>query len=126
MKIKYKNGLLFIDLEINHNGKSALVKDVVIDTGASHTIISPDAVGELDVSASPNDKFITMYGIGGEHYAYRKNIDSISICNRAINNIEIDFGIIDEYGTINGLIGLDLLIGLGISIDLQNFNLQFK
>lgn len=126
MKIKYKNGLLFIDLEINHNGKSELVKDVVIDTGASHTIISPDAVIELDVSASPDDKFITMYGIGGEHYAYRKNIDSISICNRTINNIEIDFGIIDDNGLINGLIGLDVLINLGVSINLQNFDLKFE
>lgn len=126
MKIKYKNGLLFIDLEINHNGKSEIVKDVVIDTGASYTIISPDAVGELDVSASPNDKFITMYGIGGEHYAYRKNIDSISICDRTINNIEIDFGIIDDNGSINGLIGLDVLINLGVSINLQNFNLKFE
>ena len=77
MNIRYDNGLLFIDIKISYLGKSKLIKNVVIDTGASHTIISPDIVSSIGISASPLDKFITMYGIGGEHYAYRKKIDSI-------------------------------------------------
>ncbi len=51
-----------------------------------------------------------MYGIGGEHYAYRKKIDSISICGMDLKDIEIDFGVIDENGNINGLIGLGRII----------------
>ena len=92
MNIRYDNGLLFIDIKISYLGKSKLIKNVVIDTGASHTIISPDIVSSIGISASPLDKFITMYGIGGEHYAYRKKIDSISICGMDLKDIEIDFG----------------------------------
>lgn len=109
MNIRYDNGLLFIDIKISYLGKSKLIKNVVIDTGASHTIISPDIVSSIGISASPLDKFITMYGIGGEHYAYRK---------------KIDFGVIDENGNINGLIGLDVLLELGVSIDLKNLKLK--
>ena len=90
MNIRYDNGLLFIDIKISYLGKSKLIKNVVIDTGASHTIISPDIVSSIGISASPLDKFITMYGIGGEHYAYRKKIDSISICGMDLKDIEID------------------------------------
>ena len=100
MNIRYDNGLLFIDIKISYLGKSKLIKNVVIDTGASHTIISPDIVSSIGISASPLDKFITMYGIGGEHYAYRKKIDSISICGMDLKDIEIDFGVIDENGNI--------------------------
>ena len=88
MNIRYDNGLLFIDIKISYLGKSKLIKNVVIDTGASHTIISPDIVSSIGISASPLDKFITMYGIGGEHYAYRKKIDSISICGMDLKDIE--------------------------------------
>ena len=124
MNIRYDNGLLFIDIKISYLGKSKLIKNVVIDTGASHTIISPDIVSSIGISASPLDKFITMYGIGGEHYAYRKKIDSISICGMDLKDIEIDFGVIDENGNINGLIGLDVLLELGVSIDLKNLKLK--
>lgn len=124
MNIKYEHGLLFIDLDIEYKGKSITIKNVVIDTGASHTVISPDVVQSIGISASVTDKFITMYGIGGEHYAYRKGVDSISICGNSVKDIEIDFGIIDEDGSINGLLGLDILLKLGVCLDLNNFKLK--
>ena len=126
MNIRYDNGLLFMDIEISYLGESKLIKNVVRDTGASHTIISPDIVSSIGISASPTDKFITMYGVGGEHYAYRKKVDLISICKNDLRDIEIDFGVIDETGYINGLIGLDVLLELGVSIDLNNLKLKFK
>ncbi|MDI7817970.1 hypothetical protein QMM58_16465 [Clostridioides difficile] len=36
---KYKNGLLYTDIEILIENKSIIVKDIIVDTGASHTII---------------------------------------------------------------------------------------
>lgn len=126
MNIRYDNGLLFIDIKISYLGESKLIKNVVIDTGASHTIISPDIVSSIGISASATDKFITMYGVGGEHYAYRKKVDAISICENNLKDREIDFGVIDETGYINGLIGLDVLLDLGVSIDLKNLKLKFK
>jgi hypothetical protein len=44
MKIVYKKGLLFTSLEVNYKGKRKIVNDMIIDTGAEHTIISPDSV----------------------------------------------------------------------------------
>lgn len=126
MNIRHENDLLFMDIEISYLKESKLIKNVVIDTGASHTIISSDIVSSIGISASPTDKFITMYGVGGEHYAYRKKIESISICKHKLKDIELDFGVIDESGYINGLIGLDVLLELGVSIDLKNLKLKFE
>ncbi|MDD3225889.1 MAG: hypothetical protein PHX70_14515 [Clostridium sp.] len=44
MKLEYKNGLLFIDMNIEYKGKKVVLKNVVLDTGAAHTIINPDGV----------------------------------------------------------------------------------
>lgn len=124
MKLRYEHGLLFIDIQIEYNGKIVKVNDVVVDTGAAHTIIDPDAVHEVGIKAEAGDKFITMYGIGGEHYAYRKNIDCIEIGDGKLNNVSLDFGIIDEEGIINGLLGLDVLMKLGIKINLDKLELE--
>jgi len=124
MNIRYEQGLLFVNIDLFYKNQYVQIKDVVIDTGASHTIISPDVVNDIGITAQPTDKFITMYGIGGEHYAYRKRIDGISICGYKLENLEIDFGIIDEEGSINGLLGLDVLLNLGLKIDLENLKLS--
>ena len=123
MKIVYKNGLLYIPLEIVYKGKRKIVNDVIIDTGAAHTIISPDAISELGIEPEGQDEFITMYGIGGEQYAYRKSIEGIKLCEHELKNIKIDFGLIDDYGKNNGLLGLDILLKLNVNIDLKNLSL---
>lgn len=40
--------------------------------------------------------------------------------------IEIDFGLIDQSGEINGLIGLDILMEVGAIIDLNELNIEVK
>ncbi|NFU00521.1 aspartyl protease, partial [Clostridium botulinum] len=49
-----------------------------------------------------------------------------SITNNKIENINIDFGIIDEDGFINGLLGLDVLVKLGVNINLKELIIEFK
>lgn len=70
MKLEYKNELLFVDMNIGYKGNNVLLKNVVVDTGAAHTIIDPDSVYELGIKAEADDEFITMYGVGGEHYSW--------------------------------------------------------
>ncbi|AGF57793.1 putative aspartyl protease [Clostridium saccharoperbutylacetonicum] len=118
MKLEYKSGLLFVDMKIGYKGNNVLLKNVVVDTGAAHTIINPDSVYKLGIKAEADD-----YGIGGEHYSYRNNINSVSIGSDCIEDINIDFGIIDEEGYINWLLGLDVLLKLGITINLKELEL---
>lgn len=59
MQIEYREGLLFTEVTIQYKGQSKLIKDIVIDTGASHTLISQDAVDEIDIRATKDDHFIT-------------------------------------------------------------------
>lgn len=127
MKLEYRDGLLFAAIEIVYKGKSKVIENVVVDTGAAGSIISPDIVDELGIYAELNDKIMEYYGVGGStHIAFIKKIDSIIIGNERINNIEIDFGLIDQSGEINGLIGLDILMEVGAIIDLNELNIEVK
>ena len=117
MKLDYKDGLLFAAIEIAYKGKSKIINNVVIDTGASGSIISP--------YAEMNDRIMEYYGVGGStHSAFVKDIDEIRVGSKSISNIDIDFGLIDHNGEINGLIGLDVLINFGAVINLEKLTIE--
>ena len=119
-QLKFKNGLLYADITIVHEDKTIYINDVIIDTGASHSIILPDFLYESDIGFDDNDMLVVMSGIGGaEASAIRKRIESISIGNISLKDVVIDFGVVDPKDRINGLIGLDFLRAAKIIIDLD-------
>ena len=77
-KIQLKNGLLYTSIKLIHEGKCVTVDDVIIDTGAFHTIITTDFLDDMGAEFSNEDKLIEASGYGGvSSYAVRKRIDSI-------------------------------------------------
>lgn len=125
MNIEYRDGLLFVDIELFYKGQYKVINNVVIDTGASSSIISPDCVDDIGIYADVNDRIMQYYGVGGStHSAFIKQIDEIKIGSKSIKNINIDFGLIDSTGEINGLIGLDVLINIGAIINLENLTIE--
>lgn len=91
MKIAFKNGLLVTEIKITFNGQSKIIKNIVIDTGASHTLISQDEADELGIRVTKDDHFITSFGIGGEEHAFIKTVQAIEIGDYSLKNVELDF-----------------------------------
>lgn len=81
MKFEYRDGLLFTSISLSFEGKTKIIENIVIDTGASHTLISQDAVEELGIRVRAGDEIYTSYGIGGEEHSYVKIVDSIKFAN---------------------------------------------
>lgn len=124
INVVYKDGLLFTSLEIQFRGKSTMIDDIVIDTGAAETIISPDAVEEIGITAEHDDYIHSSYGIGGSlHNFYMKQVDGLRLGGVNLSDVKLNIGIIDPHGHINGLLGLDLLMKLNAVIDLKQLTL---
>lgn len=117
-KLNFKDGLLYTDITIMHDGRKVVVDDVIVDTGAFHTIISPQFLDELDVGFSDDDGLIKASGYGGTVcYSVRKKIDKLICSDIELENIKLDFGEIDPNERVNGLLGLDFLRRAGVIID---------
>src|SRR5699024_1394228 len=123
MKIRYKYGLLLIDMILTFNGKSKVIENMVVDTGAARTIISQYVVEEFDLHVELHDTIVTYFGVGGKEYAFKKQIDQIQISDFVVENVEIDFNDFG-YEDINGLLGLDLLMQAGFTIDLSHLEMD--
>lgn len=127
VKIELKNGLLYTSIELKHEGKNIIVNDVIIDTGAFHTIISPNFLEELQAEFADDDMLIEAYGYGGaSSYAVRKRIDTISCDDITLSDFKIDFGEIDPDEKVNGLLGLDFFMKSQIVLDIAELNMYIK
>lgn len=122
MKINYDGQLLTTSLTVTFRGRVLRIDDVIIDTGSSHTIISPDILGEIGVIYERGDSIYEAYGIGGSVPFYTKIVDRVEIGTRSIENIEIDVGILPKDH--KGLLGLDILKQHSFIIDLKTLGLR--
>ena len=127
IKIEYKDGLLFTSLEIFYRGSSLVIDNIVIDTGAAETIISPDVVEEIGIFAELEDYVHSFYGVGGSlHNFFSKQVDGITLGGIMLNKTKLDFGVVDPQGQISGLLGLDILMSLNAVIDLKELEMSLE
>ncbi|MDO0824647.1 MULTISPECIES: aspartyl protease family protein [Desulfosporosinus] len=124
MNMKFQDGLLFTSIQISFRGNTKVIENIVIDTGAAETIISPDAVEDIGIFAELEDSVNSFYGVGGSlHNFFSKNVVKVKLGEASLEEVKMDFGVIDPQGNINGLLGLDLLMELGAVIDLRKLSL---
>ncbi len=127
VKLTFKHGLLYTDIALFHKGKEVVVKDVIVDTGASHSIISPIFLEELNTEYSLDDEIVNAFGLGGTMCSsLRKNMDKVTCGNININKFKVDFGEIDPNDRVNGLLGLDFLKGASVIIDVEEDKILLK
>ncbi|OCT16866.1 hypothetical protein A8709_00690 [Paenibacillus pectinilyticus] len=124
MQIEYAHNLLQTSMTICYKGRSLTIGNLVIDTGAAHSLLSSDIVSEIGIKFENGDKLVRSFGIGGEEYSFQKQVEQIQLGSLVINDIRMDFGIFhDDINHINGLIGLDILKGGNMIIDLQQMQM---
>lgn len=122
MRLELVNHLLEAEMMILYKGKTKIIDKLVVDTGAAHTLISSDVVDEIGIFFENGDQLVSSFGIGGEEYSFRKQVESIKLGSHTVENMKLDFGNLSGWD-INGLIGLDILINGQFIIDLKELEL---
>ncbi|BFT70180.1 aspartyl protease family protein [Paenibacillus sp. P36] len=126
MKVNLVDGLLQTSITINYKGQALTIDKMVIDAGASHTLLSADAVADIGVYFETGDEIISAFGIGDEENCFRKAFDFVTLGDFKIDSFKLDVGAMHEKLEINGLLGLDLLMAANIVLDLSNFSMYTK
>ena len=91
------------------------IDNIVIDTGASHSLLTQDYVDEI----------VTSHGIGGKEYSFVKKMDKVEVGEYSISDCSVDFTSY-FYEDINGLLGLDILLDAGFIIDLKKLDMYLQ
>lgn len=121
MKINFDGQLLTTSLIITFRGKSLQINDMVIDTGSSHTVITPDLLEKIEIYYENGDPIYEAYGIGGSIPFYTKTVNKIQLGTLELSDIEIDVGTLPK--SHSGLLGLDILKTYDFIIDMGKLDL---
>jgi len=119
--IIFKDGLIYTDATLTHGSKNVIIKNALIDTGSSSTVISSEIAHKLGLKPEANDLINSVQGVGGSESVYEKKIDSIKFDVSAASNFHIQVGAMDYGIELEAIIGLDLLIKCSAILDLNNF-----
>ncbi|MFB4166005.1 aspartyl protease family protein [Alteribacillus sp. JSM 102045] len=122
MNLQFNGGLLTSSITVLFRGASLYIEDVIIDTGSSHTILTPDVLEKIGVTYENGDPVYEAYGIGGSAPFYTKIMDAIRIGSYVLINQKVDVGVLPKHHT--GLIGLDILVDNNFVIDFQKLTLK--
>jgi len=121
MKLQYDGQLLTAAVTVCYRGKVLELTDIIIDTGSSHTVFSPDAIESIGVTYENGDPVYEAYGIGGTVPFYTKILDFIRIDAFKAELVEVDVGMLPK--SHKGLLGLDILKTYGFIVDLNRLEL---
>lgn len=121
MKIQYDGQLLTATVTVCYRGEVIELSDIIIDTGSSHTVFSPDTLEAIGVTYENGDPVYEAYGIGGTVPFYTKLLDYIQLDTLKVEQVVIDVGILPK--SHKGLLGLDILKTSGFILDLDKLEL---
>jgi len=121
MRIFYDGQLITTSVTVRFRGRVLKIDDVIVDTGSSHTIFSPDVLEEIGVMYENSDPIYEAYGIGGAVSFYTKVIEGLQVDDFEIKNIEIDVGVLPKEH--KGLLGLDILKNYRYIVDMDKLEL---
>lgn len=124
MQIDLVDNLLQTSMVLTYRGRSVIIDNLVIDTGAAHSFISSDIVSDIGIKFENGDRLVRSFRIGGDEYSFIKQVDQIQLGDIVLNDVKLDFGVFNEdINYINGLIGLDILKSGNMIIDLHQMQM---
>ena len=125
MQLVLQDNLPFITVVIGYDESIVEVSNVLIDTGSASSIFAADIVETRLIMPLPQDTLHVIRGIGGTEVVFKQCVDSIAVGDFSLPNFEIEVGGMDYGFEINGILGMDFLIGSGAIINIEDMYLQF-
>lgn len=115
MNFDWKQGLIWVSVKLCYEGQEFNIENCIIDTGA--------ATSAIDIELIPfnyNKPAVVrqLFGIGGgKQEVVVQSVDTLTIGELSLKNIDIKFGDLNIDFGINGFIGTDLLSRFDVTLN---------
>lgn len=126
MQLVLKDDLPFTAVEVVYEGASVEIQNVLVDTGSASTIFSIDALASINVVPLPSDTLHMIRGVGGTEAVFMRRMDQIRLGKKLMGGVEVEVGGMDYGFDISGILGMDVLLAAGATIDLPRMQLVFQ
>ncbi|MDE2725279.1 MAG: retropepsin-like aspartic protease [Gemmatimonadota bacterium] len=112
-------------MSIAYRESTIEIPQVLVDTGSASTVISADLVDSIGIFPLPDDRIVTIRGVGGSEVVFRRRVDFLQVGEKKLTNFELEVGGMDYGFEINGILGMDFLVEAKAIINLHTMSLTF-
>jgi len=100
---------------------------LVVDTGASYTVLFPEVMREMGLLPQPNDGNLSLWTAGGEVGAQIVTLQTIQVGTASVGNLPVAvLGLRNPPEGIDGLLGLSFLNHFVVTLDSRMSQLRLK
>ena len=112
--VQHVGHVLIVSTQVNGSRDARLI----LDTGASHTILSHDVAGDLGLLSGRQTRFVTLKTAGGPVQAELVRVNSIRIADAEVrNSLVAVYDMPDAPEGVEGLLGLTFLKQFQVTLD---------
>lgn len=126
MQLSLRDNLPFVSIVLSYAGQTAVIDDVLVDTGSASTVLASDAVSTVQIKPLPTDELRVIRGVGGTEAVFSRVVSSLNVGDNGIADFEIEVGGMDYGFAINGILGMDFLIQTGAILNLKDLRIDFS
>ena len=109
--------LILVPVRISGSIDTRVLK-FVFDTGASRTIVTPDALDELGYNARDGEVITSISSVVGREFGYRIRVQCVEVFGGTVDDLPVFCHDI-AGGDIDGLLGLDVMRHFDIEISVR-------
>ena len=124
VKIEFRQGLLFCEAEIHSKKKKSFLIHLAVDTGATVTIISPDAARFIGINPAFSKRVREVTTGSGSVMCPLITIPYFICLGQTIKNLEVFCHTLPEESPVEGLLGLNFLKNFDIRINFRKGYLE--
>ncbi len=124
MTLAIRYGLPFINVRIEHHGRTLELDNVLLDTGSAGTLFRVERLNTIGVVMEPHDLIRRIRGVGGTKFVFSEQVDALAIGGLEVSQFEIEIGALDYGFDLDGIIGLDFLRAVRAVIDLGELTIS--
>ena len=121
MKFTLRHGLCFVLLKV-HYSNQIIKLNSIIDTGSASSVLD---INLFAIDYSRRSEIKNMVGIGGKQEVLIQQVERVEIGRILLNNIEIEFGDLENRFQIEAILGNDILNKLSAVIDYKRRQISF-
>ncbi len=122
MRFIEHDGLIFIPITLGYDNNIYQISDCILDTGSAGTVIDTDLIS---FNHRIPGVLKRLNGIGGHQDVIAQYVDFIQIENCRLENIQIEFGDIENNFNINGILGTNLLRFMILHLNFNQQEIEF-
>jgi clan AA aspartic protease (TIGR02281 family) len=121
--IQRAGNLLVVQVQLNGGRETKLI----LDTGASHTILSSAVARDLGILGGRQATSVTLKTAGGPVQADMVQVDSIRVGEAEVRNSQAAiYDVPDTPAGVDGLLGLTFLHQFAFTLDMPNSQLHLR